>query len=247
MNFPPSFLKIIFLAFCFYGMSFPLGAQDGHDTKLVFSQTAKPLQAGQGYIYTIDGLVYAADVGITSFLSVGAGTMLGLNRFGNGVFYGGGLRAKLAFSVGERWYVGVTTSVLREFGEEYDSPEMNYFGAAVVTADLEEVQLTFKFGLTNDFGLAESDTKPIPIFSTGVIVPLTHKLFLVNENQAIFFSSSYWDDSRVFSSTLVARWGTRRFSFDVGVLGFYVNDGDGDFYRALPQVGVSYHFTKGKE
>jgi len=244
MSYRIPLVKIIFLYLICSFTCLNLNAQEGRDSKLIFGQTAKPLQAGQGYIYTIDGLIYAAEVGITPFLSVAGGTALSAFLGGEGVLSGGGLRAKLAFPIKENWYAGVNFTALRNFGAEFSSPEMSYIGMGIITADLEKIQLTFGIGLVSNFKLAESSTK---LLTTGVIVPMFRKVYLVNENQIFLFDSNYSGLSYILQSTLVARWGLERFSFELGVAGFYGDDGDGRFGRVLPQVGFNFHFTKSKK
>ena len=41
---------------------------------MLVGYTAKPLQQGQGYLQNIDGLIWQAEIGITSNWSVGAGS-----------------------------------------------------------------------------------------------------------------------------------------------------------------------------
>lgn len=244
------FLQIPLLILCCGGTYFSLNAQDGHDTKLAFSQTAKPLQVGQGYVHTTDGLLYIAEVGVTPFLSLGVGTVLGDldgSRNDKGFFYGGGLRAKLAFPLGKKWYIGLSGSALRTFSGEYTSSEMVYIAMGKVTGDFKKIQLTLGGGLVKDFHLSYKTTKPIPIFTTGMIIPLVRKFYFVSEIQMVLFEAEYRDPAYALQTAFLVRKGWKRFSFELGGASYHIDDGDGAFFDILPQVGISFHFKKGKK
>lgn len=207
-----------------------LQAQEGHETKLLFGSTAKPLGAGHGYVQTIDGLVNQGEIGLTSYLSVGIGGVI----IPSGVV-GGGLRAKVSFPIADNMYLGLGTYVIL-------ADYVSVAPMALFSVDVNKIQLNAAVGFIKEFD-TDDESNPInPLISVGAIFPIFKNGYLVSENWISFFSNNKTDLGYLYFPGLTVRWNVNRFSFELGAIGILGNDGDGGIYRALPHLAISYIF-----
>lgn len=215
-------------------------AQGGHDTKLIAGYTAKPLEARQGYIHIIDGIIYEAEVGITPFLSVGTGTIFFPWR---GEFQNVGLKAKIASPVGKYVHIGVGTYVSRRFSRNNSNPgETTNITTGLVTIDLKWIQANFGAGFSTRVSYYQDEDKLGPAITFGMVVPLFKNIYLIGESWGVFYEDISIDTGYYLIAGLVLRWIPNRFSYELGVVGATGDNGDGSGKGFFPHVGVGFHF-----
>ncbi len=205
-------------------------AQEAHKSKLLFGSTAQPLPVGEGYLHSIDGLVYQGEIGLTPYLSVGVGGL-----FVPGWVSSGGLRAKASFPISENMYMGLGTYVVYA----------DYIGIApmaLFSVDVKRIQFNAGLGFLKEFKI-DVESNPIkPLISFGAIFPIFKNGYLVSENWISFYSNNKTDLAYNYFPGLAVRWNVKRFSFELGAIGILGEDGDGGIYAGIPHLGVSYFF-----
>ncbi|MFT4668223.1 MAG: hypothetical protein ACI8YQ_004723 [Polaribacter sp.] len=245
----PTYVSL-FLLCCLLCISSNLsGQQYGYKTKLISISTARPLKAKQGFIHTINGILYEAEVGLTSFLSVGVGGNMIADRVVYRMSFGSndrsnagwGVKTKLAFPVGKFVFLGVGTHLL--FNDyRFEEKKFNHITTGLLSIDLFGVQLDFGGGFMSRIDLANEE-KPYTIFTIGAIIPIwKERLFLISENSKLGFVTNHTDDGFIISASLVLRWHYKQFSLEGGAIRRIVEDGDGTFAELNPTGGLRFFF-----
>jgi len=232
-----------------FGLSFcyphSLFSQRGQDSKMIAGYTAKPLKKGQAYVHTIDGFLYEAEYGLTSFLSVGVGGNMVMDRaFWRSSYQSAGWATKIkaAVSINEYFSLGLASHFFIN-DDRFDKKEFGIMPTALASVEFFKVQLNVSGGVISTLDIANRDKNFSPIFSIGAVVPIfKDELFLVSENWLILFETNKIDNARSFSTELVLRWNYKRFSLEGGTIRRFIDDGDGTFTHYDPTGGLSFFF-----
>jgi hypothetical protein len=223
--------RIVFPFICSVAFFFA-SAQEGQKSKMLAGYTAKPLQQGQGYLQNIDGLIWQAEIGISSNWSIGAGSSFIPFINANNT---GGIKTKVAFPINDDMHFGLGTYFFFPGYEDvliiptllfsFEAHQNQFtFGWSPYTKNIND---NFNWGTTFNFGAV------FPIFKNG---------YLVSENWVQLFGNIYTDLGFFFFPSLAVRWNVKRFSFELGILGLTGNDGDGGGGIPFPHGGISYFF-----
>lgn len=245
----PSYTSLVLLC-CYLCLSSNLSAQtDGYKTKLISISTARPLKAKQGYVHTINGILYEAEVGLTSFLSVGGGSNLITDRtiyrlsFKSSEKFrrGWGLKTKLAFPVGKFLFLGVGTHLIFN-DHRFEKTKFNHITTGLVSIDLFGAQLDMGGGFMSRIDIA-NEVKPYTIFTLGAIIPIwRERIFIISENSRTAFETNHVDEAFTFAASLVLRWHYKQFSLEGGAIRRIIEDGDGTVKEYKPMGGLRFYF-----